>query len=56
MRYEYKELSLHLEGDEVYWLWDIVMFALDHDAEKKCLNDDKRAFARRLVDITNEMK
>ena len=56
MTYDYNSLTLNLEGDEIYWLWDIVMFALDHDAEKKCLNDDKRAFARRLVDITNEMK
>lgn len=56
MNYNYEQLNITLQGNEVYWLWDIIMFALDHDAEKNCLNDEKRAFAKKLVDITNEMK
>lgn len=56
MRYEYKELHLTLEGEEVYWLWDLISFALDLDAKENCLTDEKRTFARKLIDITNEMK
>jgi len=56
MTYNYKNIQINLEDEEVYWLWDIIAFALDYDAEKKCLTDDKRAFAKRLLDITNEMK
>ena len=56
MRYEYKEIQLTLEDREVYWLWDLISFALDYDAEKNCLTEEKRAFAKKLVDITNEMK
>ena len=56
MRYAYKNVSIELEDDEVYWLWDLISFALDLDAQKKCLTDEKRAFAKRLLDITNENK
>ena len=56
MTYEYKELQINLEGDEVYWLWDLISFALDLDAEKNVLTDDKRSFARRLLNVTDEHK
>ena len=55
MRYEYKRLLLELEAEEVYWLWDLISFALDYDAKNKVLTDEKRKFAKRLIDITDEM-
>lgn len=55
MTYEYKELQITLKDDEVYWLWDLISFALDLDAEKNVLTDDKRRFAKRLLNITDEM-
>ena len=55
MTYEYKELQITLKDDEVYWLWDLISFALDLDAEKNVLTDDKRRFAKRLINITDEM-
>ena len=58
MRYEYKNISIELENEEVYWLWDLLMFALDYDAEnnKQKLTDEKRAFAHRLTNIIDEAK
>ena len=56
MEYKYKEIILSLEDEEVYWLWDIVAFALDLDAKEKVLTDDKRHFAKKLIDILDESK
>jgi len=58
MTYNYKQLQLNLENDEVYWLWDLIMFALDYDAanDNKKLTDEKRKFAKKLVDICDESK
>lgn len=58
MTYNYKQLQLILENDEVYWLWDLIMFALDYDAanDNKKLTDEKRKFAKKLVDICDESK
>lgn len=56
MRYKYKNIEIALESDEIYWLWDIISFALDYDMKNNCLTDEKRAFAKRLIDILNEMK
>lgn len=58
MTYNYKQLQLNLENDEVYWLWDLLMFALDYDAENNGtkLTDEKREFAKKLVHITDETK
>lgn len=56
MRYEYKKLQIELEDEEVYYLWDLIAFALDYNAQKKCLTQEKEDFARKLLDITNEMR
>ena len=56
MTFNYDNITIHLEGDEVYWLWDLISFAMDHDAEKNVLTDDKRRFAKKLLEITDEMK
>ena len=58
MTYNYKQLQLNLENDEIYWLWDLIMFALDYDAtnDNKKLTDEKRKFAKMLVDICDESK
>ena len=43
MIYKYDKLTLTLEEQEVYWLWDIILFALDYDSEnnKQKLTDEK---------------
>lgn len=56
MTYEYTNVKITLENNEVYWLWDIISFALDYDVKEKVLTDEKRAFAKKLTDILNEMK
>lgn len=58
MIYKYDKLTLTLEEQEVYWLWDIILFALDYDSEnnKQKLTDEKRAFAKKLTDILDECK
>ncbi len=58
MIYRYNKLVITLEDDEVYMLNDILLFALDYDAEnnKTKLTNGKREFARKLVDITDETK
>ena len=58
MTYNYKQLQLNLENDEVYWLWDLIMFALDYDAANNGtkLTNEKREFAKKLVDICDESK
>jgi hypothetical protein len=58
MIYKYDKLTLTLEEQEVYWLWDIILFALDYDIEnkKQKLTDEKRAFAKKLTDILDEFK
>jgi len=58
MIYRYKELMIHLEDDEVYMLNDLLLFALDYDAENNNskLTDEKRKFAKKLIDITDEGK
>lgn len=58
MIYKYDKLTLTLEDQEVYWLWDIIAFAIDYDKENKNqkLTDEKRAFAKKLMDITDECK
>lgn len=58
MIYNYNMLTLTLEEQEVYWLWDIIAFVLDYDVENKNqkLTDEKRVFAKKLMDITNESK
>ena len=56
MTYQYNKLTITLNDDEVYMLNDIILFALDYDAEnyKTKLTDEKRKFAKKLVDITDE--
>lgn len=56
MRYEYKNLKIELEDNEVYMLNDLLLFALDYDAENhhEKLTDEKRLFAKRLISITKE--
>lgn len=54
MRYDYNVLTLELEDEEVYWMWDLISFALDLDAKENCLTDEKRRFARKLLEITRE--
>lgn len=56
MIYRYNNLTIQLEEDEVYMLNDLLLFALDYDAENKGtkLTDEKRAFAERLVALTRE--
>ena len=54
MIYRYDNLTIQLEEDEVYMLNDILLFALDYDAENKVLTDEKRAFAKRLIELTRE--
>lgn len=56
MTYQIKELQLNLHEDDVYYLWDLIMFALDKDAEDHCLTEDKRAFAKKLCNILDETK
>ena len=58
MTYQYNQLTITLNEDEVYMLNDIILFALDYDVEnnKTKLTDEKRAFAKKLVDITDESK
>lgn len=55
MRYAYKNVELDLEGDEVYMLWDIISFGLDHDAEHKAMSEEERAFAKSLKSVLDEM-
>lgn len=55
MTFSYDNITIHLEGEEVYWLWDLISFALDYDADKDVLTEDKRNFAKRLLNITDEM-
>ena len=56
MNYKYKNIDLHLENDEVYWLFDLLLYALDYDCEKKCLTGEKREFAKKLINILDEQK
>jgi hypothetical protein len=58
MTYNYNKLTLTLEEDEVFMLWDIIQFALDYDNEnnKSKLINGKRDFANRLADILDELK
>lgn len=58
MTYQYNKLTITLNDDEVYMLNDIILFALDYDAEnnKTKLTDEKRKFAKKLVEITDETK
>ncbi len=58
MTYQYKELTITLNDDEVYMLNDIILFALDYDAENNetKLTNEKREFAKKLVNITDETK
>ncbi len=58
MTYQYNTLTITLTDDEVYMLNDIILFALDYDVEnnEKKLTDEKRKFAKKLVDITDETK
>ena len=56
MTYEYKQLAIILNDDEVYMLNDLILFALDYDARANCLTDKKREFAKKLVEITDETK
>lgn len=56
MTYEYKQLAIILNDDEVYMLNDLILFALDYDARANCLTDEKRKFAKKLVEITDETK
>lgn len=58
MTYQYNKLTITLNDDEVYMLNDIILFALDYDAENNGtkLTDEKRKFAKKLVDITDETK
>lgn len=58
MIYQYKKLTITLEEDEVYMLNDIILFALDYDAENNGtkLTNEKREFAKKLVNITDETK
>lgn len=56
MRFEYKEMNIELEGIEVYWLCDLLLFALDYDAENghQKLTDEKRNFANKLINATKD--
>lgn len=58
MTYQYNKLTITLNEDEVYMLNDIILFALDYDAENNMtkLTNGKREFAKKLVDITDETK
>ena len=58
MIYRYKELIIHLEDDEVYMLKDLLIYALEYDEENNNVNltDEKRKFAKRLINITDESK
>jgi hypothetical protein len=58
MIYQYNKLTITLEEDEVYLLNDIILFALDYDAENNGtkLTDEKREFAKKLAYITDENK
>lgn len=58
MTYQYKQLVITLNDDEVYMLNDIINFALDYDVENNLtiLTNGKREFAKKLVDITDETK
>ena len=56
MTYQIKEMQLNLHNEDVYYLWDIIMFALDKDAEEHCLTDEKRKLAHKLCDILDESK
>ena len=56
MHYKYNNLTIELEENEVYMLNDLLLFALDYDAENHGtkLTNEKRAFARRLIELTRE--
>ena len=58
MTYQYKQLTITLNDDEVYMLYDIILFALDYDTEnnRTKLTNGKREFAEKLVAITDETK
>lgn len=58
MIYQYNKLTITLNEDEVYMLNDIILFALDYDVENNMtkLTNEKREFAKKLVDITDETK
>ena len=58
MTYNYKQLQLNLEDIEVYYLWDLIAFALDYDILNKemILTDEKRKFAKKLMKICDETK
>ena len=58
MTYQYNKLTITLNEDEVYMLNDIILFALDYDVENNGtkLNDEKRKFAKKLANITDETK
>lgn len=58
MTYQYKQLTITLNDDEVYMLYDIILFALDYDTENNGtkLTNGKREFAEKLVAITDETR
>lgn len=58
MTYQYKQLVITLNDDEVYMLNDIIQFALDYDVEnnRTILTNGKREFAKKLVAITDETR
>lgn len=61
MRVESIGITISLEQDEIIDFWNIVMFALDLQAErdkqgKPCMTESEKKFAKKLVDILEPIK
>ena len=54
-------INIELEQDEIVDLWNVIMFALDLQAERDkenepCMTDDELKLAKKLVNILENIK
>ena len=61
MRFEANGITIHLDQTEIADFWNIIMFALDLQAEREkkgesCMHKSELAMAKKLVEIVEEFK
>ena len=60
MKAKAKQLVIILEEDEVWTFWNIILFALDLQAEREkqnecCMNQSELKLAKELADLTGKL-
>ena len=61
MKAKATQLVITLEEDEVWTFWNIVLFALDLQAEREeqkkcCMNQSELKLAKELADLTGKLR